>query len=281
MTKLFPRATGISEPSAASVAIPSSAPLQKSKRLARRGLQIRTAAEQGARKQRENLKPTAGSQSSLWGLRRFALLALLCLCNPATAQTDPLEPANRVVFAFNTALDRVLIKPAAQVYRAAAPQPVEEALSRFFSNLNEPWTAINQTLQGDFAGAGNDLARFAINSTLGVAGFFDIASDMNLPKNRSSVDQTLAVWGVPRGPYIVLPMLGPSSARGIVSQYAGNFSGRIGQPILYVNDVPARNSLFFTLLVSMRAAQLQGPQPPAGMDLYTLTRNFYWQRTQP
>jgi hypothetical protein len=132
MTKLFPRATGISEPSAASVAIPSSAPLQKSKRLARRGLQFRTAAEQDARKQRENLKPTAGSQSSLWGLRRFALLALLCLCNPATAQTDPLEPANRVVFAFNTALDRVLIKPAAQVYRAAAPQPVEEALSRFF-----------------------------------------------------------------------------------------------------------------------------------------------------
>lgn len=281
MTKLFPRATGISEPSAASVAIPSSAPLQESKRLTRRGLQIRTAAKQATIKQRETLKLTVGSQTSLWGLRRFALLALLCLCNPATAQTDPLEPANRVVFAFNTALDKVLIKPAAQVYRGAAPQPVEEALSRFFSNLNEPWTAINQTLQGDFAGAGNDLARFAINSTVGVAGFFDIASDMNLPKNRSSVDQTLAVWGVPRGPYVVLPMLGPSSARGIVSQYAGNFSGRIGQPILFLNEVPARNSVFFTLLVSMRAAQLQGPQPPAGRDLYTLTRNFYWQRTQP
>lgn len=220
-------------------------------------------------------------QAGLHAIRSVTLLVLLCVGTQAAAQNDPFEPANRVVFAFNTALDTVLIKPAAQAYMAVAPQPVEEAMSRFFSNLNDPWSAINHTLQGDFSGAGKDLARFAINSTVGVVGLFDVASDMSLPKNRSSVDQTLAVWGVPRGPYLVLPMLGPSSARGIISQYAGNFSGRIGQPILYVSDVPARNSLFFTLLVTMRAAQLRGPQPPAGMDLYSLTRSFYWQRTLP
>ncbi len=232
-----------------------------------------------------DLRSSASSKSR----RRAALktklsvlaLILSAACSPANAQNDPLEPANRVVFAFNMALDRVLIKPAAQAYRAVAPQPVENAVSRFFSNLSEPWTAINQTLQGNFAGAGNDVARFLVNSTVGVAGVFDVATQWNLPKNRSDFDKTLAVWGVPRGPYLVLPMLGPSSTRGIVSQYAGNFSGNIGQPILYINDVPARNSLFFTLLVSMRAAQLQGPQPPAGMDLYSLTRNFYWQRTLP
>ena len=227
----------------------------------------------------------AGASLSTLGSLRALLTAfsiLLALSsNPAMAQDDPLEPANRAIFAFNTALDRALIKPAAQAYRAVAPQAVENAVGRFFANLQEPWTAINQTLQGDFKGAGNDVARFAVNTTVGVAGLFDVASKLDLPKNRNSFDQTLAVWGVPRGPYLMLPMIGPSSARGIVSQYAANFSGNIGQPLLYINDVPPRNSLLFTMLVSMRATQLQGPQPPASMDLYTLTRNFYWQRTLP
>jgi phospholipid-binding lipoprotein MlaA len=99
---------------------------------------------------------------------------------------------------------------------------------------------------------------------------------MGLPRHQEDFGQTLGVWGLPQGPYIVLPMLGPSSGRGLVSQYVGNFGGgKIAQPIRYVNHVPTRNSMFFTFLVSMRARLLDQPQLPPEADQYTLFRDFF------
>jgi phospholipid-binding lipoprotein MlaA len=96
-----------------------------------------------------------------------------------------------------------------------------------------------------------------------------------MPRHQEDIEQTLGVWGVPQGPYIVLPMLGPSSGRGLVSQYFGIFGQDIAQPLRYVSNVPLRNSLFFTQLVSMRSGLLAMPAIPPQMDRYTLMRDFY------
>jgi len=209
---------------------------------------------------------------------RTCLVALgsLSLVACASSEVDPYEGFNRKMASFNNGVDIVVIKPAAQVYKAVAPAPVETSISNFFSNLGEPWTAINQLLQGRVKMAGSDTGRFLVNSTLGVAGLFDVAASMGLPRHQEDFGQTLGVWGLPQGPYIVLPMLGPSSGRGLVSQYVGNFGGgRIAQPIRFVNNVPVRNSMFFTFLVSMRARLLDLPQLPPEADQYTLFRDFY------
>ncbi len=205
----------------------------------------------------------------------FALVSLsLVAC--ASTETDPFEGFNRKMAAFNSGVDIVVIKPSAQVYKVATPKLVQTSISNFFANLGEPWTAINQLLQGRVKMAGSDTGRFLVNSTLGVAGLFDVAASMGLPRHQEDFGQTLGVWGLPQGPYIVLPMLGPSSGRGLVSQYVGNFGGgKIAQPIRYVNQVPTRNSMFFTFLVSMRARLLDQPQLPLEADQYTLFRDFF------
>lgn len=225
-------------------------------------------------------RQTTTSFTARLRLAFFLAAAIALPPSTASAQLDPFEPFNRVTSSFNTGIDRLVFKPAAQAYQAVVPKPVSNSVSNFFSNLGDPWTAINQLLQGRVQTAGKDTGRFLVNSTIGLGGLFDVATGMGLPKHREDFEQTLAVWGVPQGPYIVLPMLGPSSARGLIGQYAGNFSDNIGQPITYVNDVPVRNSLFFTLLMSMRAAQLDRPSPPPQMDVYALTRDFYLQRLQ-
>ena len=209
---------------------------------------------------------------------RACVVALVSLSLVACASTevDPFEGFNRKVAAFNSGVDMAIIKPSAQVYKAATPKPLQASISNFFANLGEPWTAINQLLQGRVKMACSDAGRFLVNSTLGVAGLFDVAASMGLPRHQEDFGQTLGVWGLPQGPYIVLPMLGPSSGRGLVSQYAGNFGGgKIAQPIRYVNHVPARNSMFFTFLVSMRAKLLDQPQMPPEADQYTLFRDFF------
>ena len=204
----------------------------------------------------------------------FALFSLsLVAC--ASSGVDPYEGFNRKMSSFNTGVDNFIIKPAAQGYKAVVPDPVPTLVSNFFSNLADPWTAINQLLQGRVKLAGSDTGRFLVNSTLGVGGLFDVATVVGLPKHQEDFGQTLGVWGVPQGPYIVLPMLGPSSGRGLVSQYVGNFGGNIAQPVRYVNHVPTRNSMFFAFLVSTRARLLDQPPLPPEADRYVLMRDFY------
>ena len=176
---------------------------------------------------------------------------------------------------FNTGFDTVVLKPAAQAYSKVLPAPVQTSVSNAFANLADPWTAMNQLLQGRVKLAANDTGRFVVNSTVGIGGLFDVATPLGMPRHQEDIEQTLGVWGVPQGPYIVLPMLGSSSGRGLVSQYFGIFGQDIAQPLRYVSNVPLRNSLFFTQLVSMRSGLLAMPAIPPQMDRYTLMRDFY------
>lgn len=141
---------------------------------------------------------------------------------PAEDVNDPLEPVNRAVFWVNEGLDVVLIKPAAKVYRTVLPTPVQKGVRNVLRNLRAPLDLTNQLLQGDWDGAGNVLRRFTINTTVGLGGLMDVAAAHGMPYEYESLDQTLAVWGIPEGPYLVLPLLGSSSVRDAAG-FAGEY----------------------------------------------------------
>lgn len=126
---------------------------------------------------------------------------------------DPMENMNRGVFAFNDAVDDAFLKPVAKGYRAVVPKPIRSGMRNFLNNLRSPIVFANQVLQGDLPGAGNALARAAINTTVGVGGLFDVAATGGIKDEPEDFGQTLAVWGVGHGPYMVIPLLGPSSLR--------------------------------------------------------------------
>jgi len=124
---------------------------------------------------------------------------------------DPLEPLNRGVYQFNDGVDRILFKPAAEVYRAVLPQIVRTGVGNFFSNLNDVIVALNNLLQGKVASAASDLSRILVNSTIGLLGLYDAATDLGLEKNYEDFGQTLGYWGIGDGAYLVLPFIGPST----------------------------------------------------------------------
>lgn len=126
---------------------------------------------------------------------------------------DPLEPTNRAIFAFNQALDRAVIKPVAQGYRRVVPEFGRDRVDDFLTNAGEPLTFIHDLLQGEFSRAGTTASRFVLNTTFGVLGIMDVAEPMGLPGHSEDFGQTLAVWGVPEGPYLMLPLFGPSNPR--------------------------------------------------------------------
>ncbi len=150
-------------------------------------------------------------------------LALLQACTTVTHPdpADPWEGMNRDVFAFNDQVDKFVLKPVAKGYQWITPEFVDVGISNFFSNLKDIGVSVNGFLQAKPKEGGMDAARFLVNSTVGIAGFIDVATMIKLPKHEEDFGQTLAVWGVPRGPYVVLPLLGPSSIRG-VGGYAGD-----------------------------------------------------------
>lgn len=142
-----------------------------------------------------------------------SLLAAGCATPGRTTNEDRYEGFNRAVYKFNDTLDRAALKPVAKGYRAVTPGFVRTGIGNVLSNLEYPGTFLNQFLQGKWAMGFRDTGRFLINSTLGVAGIFDVATPLGLEKNDEDFGQTLAVWGVPSGPFVNLPLLGPSSVR--------------------------------------------------------------------
>ena len=141
------------------------------------------------------------------------LLTLIIVPSVYASDDDPLEPMNRAIFEFNEIVDDNVLKPIAKGYKYVTPDPVEVGISNFFSNIGEIGTITNDLLQLKFAQAGRDTMRFFLNSTLGIFGIFDVATPLGLSKNKEDFGQTLGFWGVPDGPYLVLPFLGPSSFR--------------------------------------------------------------------
>ncbi len=150
--------------------------------------------------------------------KAVAVVALLGLTGCATGSTggeiaDPAEKVNRGIFKFNDAVDSVTLKPIAQGYRAAVPQPVRTSVRNFLRNLESPIIVANQALQGDVEGTASSTMRALINTTFGIGGLFDVAAQAGIPHEDEDFGQTLAVWGLDHGAYVMLPLLGPSSLR--------------------------------------------------------------------
>ena len=190
---------------------------------------------------------------------------------------DPFEGFNRGVYKFNDALDRHALRPVAVAYREHTPSWLQKGVGNFFTNLFYPSTITNQLLQGKFKEGGQDVARFLINTTLGWGGIFDVASGAKLPVHDEDSGQTLGRWGVPPGPYLMLPLLGPATLRDAPARYADDFA----QPFRWYD---AGNERWFSLalnLVDKRAGLLQLDRlVNEAYDPYAFVRDAYLQRRQ-
>ncbi len=207
-----------------------------------------------------------------------ALLAVLtgCASAPGADPRDPWEPYNRSMYRFNDAVDTAVLKPVATAYRDAVPQPVRTGVNNFFGNLSDAWSFVNNVLQAKPEAALHSFWRVVINSTMGLGGVLDPATEMRLQRHREDFGQTLGRWGVPTGPYFVLPILGPSTLRDTVALPVDLY----GRPVGHVADVPVRNSLTGLDIVQTRAGLLATTEflESAALDRYTFQRDAFLQK---
>ncbi len=193
------------------------------------------------------------------------------------AAQDPLEPFNRSMFALNEHIDTYVARPVARFYQRITPEPVDRGITNFFHNLDEVPTALNDLLQFKPRAALNDLGRLVINTTVGVLGFMDPATGMGLDRHDEDFGQTLGRWGVPPGPYLVLPVIGPNDFRDTL----GFGVDWVSNPIYYrIGDNDAGWALWILRYVDRRADLLRAQRvlESAAMDRYIFTRESYLQR---
>ncbi len=205
----------------------------------------------------------------------LAMLTLLGAC--ATPQNkDPIEPVNRVIYKFNDGLDRAIVKPLAQGYRAALPSFARTSIANVFENINDVLVSVNNLLQGKLTNAVSDAGRVAVNSTLGILGLIDVATNMGLEKHHEDFGQTLGYWGIGDGAFIMIPLLGPSNLRDGIAKVADVQLS----PLHFLKNVPVRNSLTGTRLISTRANLLDETNllDEASLDAYAFMRDAYIQR---
>lgn len=209
----------------------------------------------------------------------FLLCATLlggCASIDSRDPRDPLEPFNREVHAFNDDVDRKIARPVAEAYQRHVPQPVRTGVSNFFSNLDDVLVLANDLLQLKVGQAASDFLRLAVNTVFGFAGLIDVATPMGLPKHDEDFGQTLGYWGVGPGPYLVLPLLGPSTLRdstGMVADWQG-------EPLAGVDDRGTQYTAIGLRAVDTRADLLQASRilDQAALDPYAFMRDAYLQR---
>ncbi|PYE78267.1 MlaA family lipoprotein [Xylophilus ampelinus] len=228
---------------------------------------------------------TLGHRAMLILALAGGLLMAGCASSGATTGSrnprDPFEPFNRGVSEFNERIDDAVVRPVATVYRDVTPPLVRTGVGNFFRNLTEPWSLVNNVLQLKIRDAGETWIRFAVNTVFGLGGVLDIAGAADIDQHRQDFGQTLAFYGVPTGPYLVLPLLGPSTVRDTatftVDTRANLLSG--------IDNIPVRNSLYVLRAVDVRANLLRASSvlDAAALDKYTFTRDAYLQlrRNQP
>jgi len=206
-----------------------------------------------------------------------SLLAGCATMSGAPTKADPLEPFNRVMYAIGEPIDTNILRPIAQAWVDYVPSPIQSGVRTFFGNIEDGFSAFNGLLQGKWDKAGNDLGRLTVN----VWGFgvVDIASQAGIPKGDEDFGQTFGYWGIPQGPYLYVPVIGPTTVRDgtglIIRAYAS--------PILYaVDDVPLRNVLWFVGAIDLRAQFLDASRmvDQAAIDKYTFIRRSYLQRRE-
>lgn len=187
---------------------------------------------------------------------------------------DPYQTINQKIFSFNKSLDDHFARPVAKIYVAVMPDFAERGIANVFDNFNEITNVFNDLLQGKLAQAASDTGRFTINSTLGIAGLFDVASLLSLKKSDGEdFGQTLGYWGVPEGPYLMLPLLGPSTLRDAPSR----FVDQLTDPLDYLDHSTDRAVTTALSLVNTRASLLEFDNLLSG-DSYILVRDVYLQR---
>jgi phospholipid-binding lipoprotein MlaA len=209
-------------------------------------------------------------------LAASALAALVAGCAGAPSKVDPFEPMNRAMYQVHDALDTAVAKPVAEGYQAVVPQFVRTMVANVFNNVDDLFSAVNGLLQGKLDKAGNDLGRVLTNTFFGFGGLIDVATDAGIERGNEDFGQTFAVWGFPQGPYLFIPLFGPTTVRdgtGVLVRIA------LG-PVGYVPDVPLRNSLYGLGYVDLRAQALEAGSivDTAALDRYLFIRNAYLQR---
>lgn len=202
---------------------------------------------------------------------------LLSGCATGGDPRDPLEGFNRAVFSFNEGVDKAVLKPVARGYEAVVPLPGRTGVANFFSNIGDIFIAVNNLVQGKLGDAVSDLGRVAVNTTVGIIGLFDIASELGLEKHEEDFGQTFGRWGVGDGPYVVLPFFGPRTLRDTAGFVVDSYT----DPLYYATgDVPTRNILVATRIISNRAQLLPAEKviDEAAIDKYSYIRDAYLQR---
>ncbi len=217
-------------------------------------------------------------------LRRFLAYGVLmsaallggCAVSPSALPHDPWEPFNREVTGFNENLDKAVLKPVATVYQNVAPALVRQGVSNFFANVSDVWSLVNNVLQLKPKESVETLFRVGVNTTMGLGGLIDVATELRLARHREDFGQTLGYWGVPTGPYLVLPLLGPSTLRDSLAMPVDRQVDLVGN----LSQVPLRNSLTTLRIIDTRADFLQVGNllDDAALDKYSFTRDAYLQR---
>ena len=204
-----------------------------------------------------------------------AALTAGCASGPNAHPADPFELFNRGVTTFNDKLDEAVLKPVATAYRDVTPQPVRTGVTNFFGNLGDAWSFVNNLLQGRGVEAYESMVRFATNTVFGLGGLLDIASEAGIDRHKQDFGLTLGRWGVPTGPYLVLPVLGPSTVRDTAALPVDLYA----DPLMAVDPVSARNSLNALRFVNRRAELLRAGDvlDGASLDRYSFTRDAVLQ----
>ena len=217
--------------------------------------------------------PSAARPSRLASTAAAACLALALAGCASGPPNDPLEPYNRGMATFNDNVDKAVLKPVATVYKTITPPMARTGVSNFFANLGDAWSFVNNVLQLHAEGALNSAVRFSVNTVLGIGGLFDVASEMGVDRRRQDFGLTLGRWGVPTGPYVVLPLLGSSTVRDTLALPVD----AQGNLLSTVYPVTTRNSLLGLRLVNTRANLLRASEvlDTAALDKYTFTRDVF------
>ena len=217
------------------------------------------------------------------GLRMLAACFLVgslaaCATGPNANPQDPLEPYNRSMDSFNQGVDKAVLKPVATAYQTVTPDLAQTGVSNFFANLGDAWSLVNNVLQLKLEGATASLMRVSVNTFLGLGGTLDLATEMRMPRYKQDFGLTLGRWGVDTGPYLVLPILGPSTVRDTAALPVDIW----GNPLSQITPEATRNSLSVLRIVDTRASLLQATNllEQASLDPYAFTRDAYLQLRQ-
>lgn len=205
----------------------------------------------------------------------FVLMAG-CATGPNANPADPFEPLNRSISSFNDGVDEAVLIPAATAYRNVLPSPVRTGVNNFFGNLGDVWSFANSVMQLRLQNSAETFMRVNVNTLFGLGGLLDIATEAGIDRHKEDFGQTLGRWGVPSGPYLVLPVLGPSTVRDAAALPIDSKGDLVGA----VHDIPVRNSMYVLRVVDMRSNFLRATQllGDAALDKYSFTRDVYLQR---